>query len=74
MKKWIDINESLDTSRVTSEYVSEDLSDIEASLAISEAIGLAAEARYISSGIVGDIKAFNIKAEENNYTCSQYIE
>lgn len=74
MKKWTSINESLESSRVTSEYVSEDLSDIEASMAINEAIGLAAEARYISSGIVGDIKAFNIKAEENNYTCSQYIE
>lgn len=74
MKKWIRINESLETSRVTSEYVSEDMTDIEASLAISEAIGIAAEARYISDGIIDDMKVFNIKAESNNYTCSQYIE
>ncbi len=74
-KRWTDINESLESSRVSNEYsFDSDMNDVEASMAISEAIAFSSEFKYISEGLVNDILEMNIKAEEHEYSCEQYIE
>ena len=73
-KKWININESIESSRVYSEfYMGSDMSDIEASMAISEGIAFAAESKYIAEGLYRDMLSFNKKAEEKGYDTMEYI-
>ena len=71
--KWTQINESMIQDR-ESTFNTEDISDLDASFAISEAISFAAEMKYRAKGLVQDICDFNTKAEEMEYTCQQYIE
>ena len=70
--KWTQINESMTLMR--EDFVPQEMSDLDASFAISEAISFAAEMKYRAKGLVQDICDFNTKAEELNYTCQQYIE
>ena len=51
----------------------EDISDLDASFAISEAISFAAEGKYIAEGLFKDILSFNKKAEEREYSTMEYI-
>jgi hypothetical protein len=73
-KKWTQINESMNASRSQDLSLESDMSELDASLAISEAISFAAEMKYRAKGLVQDICDFNTKAEEMEYTCQQYIE
>ena len=50
-----------------------DMSELDASLAISEAISFAAEGKYIAEGLFKDILSFNKKAEEREYSTMEYI-
>ena len=59
--KWTQINESMIQDR-ESTFNTEDISDLDASLAISEAISFAAEGKYIAEGLFKDILSFNKKA------------
>jgi hypothetical protein len=70
-RKWTEINESMVATR-ESEFTS-DMSDLDASLAISEAVSFAAEGKYIAEGLFRDILSFNKKAEDMNYSTMEYI-
>ena len=70
--KWTQINESMIQDR-ESTFNTEDISDLDASFAISEAISFAAEGKYIAEGLFKDILSFNKKAEEREYSTMEYI-
>ena len=72
--KWTQINESMIQDRESNIAYASDMSELDASLAISEAFSFAAELKYRAKGLVQDICDFNTKAEEMEYTCQQYIE
>ena len=69
--KWTEINNSMIATR--EDIVLEDMSDLDASFAISEAISFAAEGKYIAEGLFRDILSFNKKAEDMNYSVEEYI-
>ena len=69
--KWTQINESMIQDREST--FTEDISDLDASFAISEAISFAAEGKYIAEGLFRDILSFNKKAEDMNYSTMEYI-
>jgi hypothetical protein len=69
--KWTQINESMIQDREST--FTEDISDLDASFAISEAISFAAEGKYIAEGLFKDILSFNKKAEDMNYSVEEYI-
>ena len=70
-KKWTEINESM--LHVRESQFTSDISELDASLAISEAISFAAEGKYIAEGLFKDILSFNKKAEDMNYSTMEYI-
>ncbi len=70
-RKWTEINESMAATREI-EFTS-DMSELDASLAISEAVSFAAEGKYIAEGLFKDILSFNKKAEDMNYSTMEYI-
>ena len=71
--KWTQINESMNASRSQDLSLESDMSELDASLAISEAISFAAEGKYIAEGLFKDILSFNKKAEEREYSTMEYI-
>ena len=72
-RKWTEINESMIATREADiEFIS-DMSELDASLAISEAVSFAAEGKYIAEGLFKDILSFNKKAEDMNYSTMEYI-
>ena len=71
--KWTQINESMNASRSQDLSLEYDISDLDASFAISEAISFAAEGKYIAEGLFKDILSFNKKAEDMNYSTMEYI-
>ena len=71
--KWTQINESMIQDRESNIAFASDMSELDASLAISEAISFAAEGKYIAEGLFKDILSFNKKAEDMNYSTMEYI-
>ena len=72
-KKWTQINESMIQDRESGIAFASDMSELDASLAISEAVSFAAEGKYIAEGLFKDILSFNKKAEDMNYSVEEYI-
>ena len=71
--KWTQINESMIQDRESGIAFASDMSELDASLAISEAISFAAEGKYIAEGLFKDILSFNKKAEDREYSVEEYI-
>ena len=65
-RKWTEINESMAATREADIEFTSDMSELDASLAISEAVSFAAEGKYIAEGLFKDILSFNKKAEDMN--------
>ena len=57
-KKWTQINESMIQDRESDIAFASDISELDASLAISEAVSFAAEGKYIAEGLFKDILCF----------------
>ena len=72
-RKWTEINESMIATREADIEFTSDMSELDASLAISEAVSFAAEGKYIAEGLFKDILSFNKKAEDMNYSTMEYI-
>ena len=72
-RKWTEINESMAVTREADIEFTSDMSELDASLAISEAVSFAAEGKYIAEGLFKDILSFNKKAEEREYSVEEYI-
>ena len=72
-RKWTEINESMAATREADIEFTSDMSELDASLAISEAVSFAAEGKYIAEGLFKDILSFNKKAEDMNYSTMEYI-
>ena len=72
-RKWTEINESMAATREADIEFTSDMSELDASLAISEAVSFAAEGKYIAEGLFKDILSFNKKAEEREYSTMEYI-
>ena len=73
IRKWTEINESMIATREADIEFTSDMSELDASLAISEAVSFAAEGKYIAEGLFRDILSFNKKAEDMNYSTMEYI-
>ena len=72
-RKWTEINESLQADRNLGSLVEFDMGDMEADMAISEALTIAAEGKYIAGEIVESFFDFNKVAENRGYDAMEYI-
>ncbi len=73
-KRWTDINESLESNRNLGVPTNFDaMDDMEADIAISEAIALAAEGKYIAVELLESVKGFNKRAADRDYDAFEYI-
>ena len=72
-RKWTEINESLQADRNLGSLVEFDMGDMEADMAISEALTMAAEGKYIAGEILESFFDFNKVAENRGYDAMEYI-
>jgi hypothetical protein len=72
-RKWTEINESLQADRNLGSLVEFDMGDMEADMAISEALTIAAEGKYIAGEILESFFDFNKVAEDRGYDAMEYI-
>ena len=72
-RKWTEINESLQADRNLGSLVEFDMGDMEADMAISEALTIAAEGKYIAGEILESFFDFNKVAENRGYDAMEYI-
>lgn len=72
-RKWTEINESLQADRNLGSLVEFDMGDMEADMAISEALTIAAEGKYIAGEILESFFDFNKVAENRGYDAVEYI-
>ena len=72
-RKWTEINESLQADRNLGSLVEFNMGDMEADMAISEALTIAAEGKYIAGEILESFFDFNKVAENRGYDAMEYI-
>ena len=72
-RKWTEINESLQADRNLGSLVEFDMGYMEADMAISEALTIAAEGKYIAGEILESFFDFNKVAENRGYDAMEYI-
>ena len=72
-RKWTEINESLQADRNLGSLVEFNMGDMEADMAISEALTMAAEGKYIAGEILESFFDFNKVAENRGYDAMEYI-
>ena len=72
-RKWTEINESLQADRNLGSLVEFDMGDMEADMAISEALTIAAEGKYIAGEVLESFFDFNKVAESRGYDAMEYI-
>ena len=72
-RKWTEINESLQADRNLGSLVEFDMGVMEADMAISEALTIAAEGKYIAGEILESFYDFNKVAENRGYDAMEYI-
>ena len=72
-RKWTEINESLQADRNLGSLVEFDMGNMEADMAISEALTMAAEGKYIAGEILESFFDFNKVAENRGYGAMEYI-
>ena len=72
-RKWTEINESLQADRILGSLVEFNMGDMEADMAISEALTIAAEGKYIAGEILESFFDFNKVAENRGYDAMEYI-
>ena len=72
-RKWTEINESLQADRNLGSLVEFNMGDMEADMAISEALTIAAEGKYIAGEILESFYDFNKVAENRGYDAMEYI-
>ena len=71
--KWTEINESLMSNRNASAHTDFNMDEMEAEMAISEALAVAAEGKYIAGEILEGFFDFNKKAEDRGFSAVEYI-
>ncbi len=72
-RRWETINESIDMLQGNMESYVSDMSEMEADIAISEALALGGESKYIIADIMESVKSFNTMADNKGFGNFEYL-
>lgn len=72
-RRWETINESIDMLQGNMESYVSDMSEMEADIAISEALALGGESKYIIADIMESVKSFNTMADNKGFGGFEYL-
>ena len=72
-RRWETINESIDMLQGNMESYVSDMSEMEADIAISEALALGGESRHIIADIMESVKSFNTMADNKGFGGFEYL-